>query len=264
LSRGGGQHLLELVSGPYRLPCELWEPERLGQEAGVSLVLCHGSTLKGMRHELIRHLARSLSARWPVLAFDLPGFGRAPRLVIERVDDYLFARHVLAAAKLAVELTGKPSVLVGHSMGGRVSLQAAAEGQRTGLVAGVITLAGLYELPTDPGEMLELVMDFASFVRVSFRMPMERLAEEVARLNPTRRAVEALEVPLLAVEGGREQYEFIRRSRYELFKAARCPKTLVLLGHADHKFKGCYDELTSILMSWLIGEFEGEKEGKRG
>ena len=97
MSRGGGQHLLELVSGPYRLPCEFWEPERSSREAGVSLVLCHGSTLKGMRHELIRHLARSLSARWPVLAFDLPGFGRAPRLVIERVDDYLFARHVLAA-----------------------------------------------------------------------------------------------------------------------------------------------------------------------
>ena len=253
MSSGSRWRPLELRSEPYRLPCELWEPAKPSEGARVALVLCHGSTLKGMRHELIRHLTSSLSERWPVLAFDLPGFGRAPRLVIERVDDYLFAKHVLAAARLARELTGRPVVLVGHSMGGRVSLQAAAEGQSSGLVAGVITLAGLYELPTDPGQMMKLVEDFASFVRVSFRMPMDELARAVASLNPTRRAVEALRVPLLAVEAGREQYGFIRESRYKLFKAARCPKTLVLIGRADHKFKGCYDELTEIIAGWLRG-----------
>ena len=163
---------LILTSGPYRLPCELWAPEgEAGAEADVALVLCHGSTQKGMRHEFIRHLASSLSRRWPTLAFDLPGLGRAPRLVVRGLDDYLYYEHALAAARLARELTGLPAVLIGHSMGGRVALQAASRADR-GLVAGVITLAGLYDLPADPSEMMELLTDFASYVRVRFEIPL--------------------------------------------------------------------------------------------
>ncbi|GEM_PF-6886471 len=244
---------LMIRSDGYLLPGEIWEPGEAG--SSVALVLCHGSTLKGMRHELIRYLAQALSARWPVLAFDLPGFGRAPRLVVRGTEDYLYYRHVLAAAELARELTGLKTVLIGHSMGGRVSLQAAAEGQHSGLVAGVVTLAGLYQLPGNPEEMAKLVADFASFAKVRFEVPMDEVAREVAELNPTRRAVEALEIPLLAVEAGKEQYGFIRETRYELFRAAKCPKMLVLLGQADHKFKGCWELVAKLVSGWLENTF---------
>ena len=243
---------LTLASGPYRLPGELWRPpDRAVEKARLALVLCHGSTQKGMRHELIRHLASELARKWPVLTFDLPGFGRAPMLVIRGPGDYLYHEHLLAAARKARELTGLPVVLIGHSMGGRVSLQAAIRGQEEGLVIGVVTLAGLYDLPSDPEAMEALVADFASYVRVRFEVPMEEVARAIAESRPTLRAVEALKVPLLAVEAGREVYGFIRETRYELFRKARCPKTLVLLGRADHKFKDHHDKLVEIISGWL-------------
>ena len=251
---------LVLSSGPYRLPAELWEP--VGGPAGgpeVVFVLCHGSTQKGMRHELIRYLASSLSSRWPVLAFDLPGLGRAPRLIVRGLDDYLYHEHPVAAAELAMELTGLPSVLVGHSMGGRVVLQAASRGQEEGLVVGVATLAGLYELPADPAEMEVLLADFASYVRVGFELPMDHLAREVAEARPTHRAVERLRIPLLAVEAGRETYGFIRESRYEIFRMARCPKTLILLGGADHKFKGHHRLLPDLIARWAELRLRGRE-----
>ncbi len=184
------------------------------------------------------------------MAFDLPGFGRAPRLVIRGLDDYLYYEHVLSAAEFLAELTGLRSVLVGHSMGGRISLQAAARG-REDLIAGVVTLAGLYDFPTDPAVMSRFLNDFASFVRVRFEVAPEVLAEQIASGRPTLRAIEALKVPFLAVEAGLEQYSFIRETRYELFRRARCPKTLVLLGKADHKFKGHYDAVSDIIEAWV-------------
>ena len=249
------KRVVKLMSEGYELPCEIWLPEGRSSEAPVSLALCHGSTQKGMRHELVQGLARALSAKWPVITLELPGFGRAPELVIKSTDDYLFHKHLLAAAELAQELTGLPTVLIGHSMGGRVSLQAASVGQENGLISGVITLAGLYELPDRPEHMLALIKDFARFVRVRLELPPERLAREVAEMGPTRRAVGRLRIPLLAVEAGREVYGFIKETRYRLFKLARCPKTLVLLGHADHKFKGYLSALADILARWLEHRF---------
>ena len=247
---------LKLRSDGYVLPCELWQSDALaGAEPSVALVLCHGSTQKGMRHELIQALARALSTRWPVLTLELPGFGRAPQVIIRSTDDYLFHRHLLAAAELVQAETGLGAVLVGHSMGGRVSLQAASRGQEDGLVVGVATLAGLYELPSEPEHMMALLEDFARFVRVRFEMPMELVAREVAELGPTRRAVEALKVPLLAVEAGREHYGFIKETRYDLFRVARCPKTMVVLGPADHKFRSYHDALADLLVSWLEHRF---------
>jgi len=241
--------VVELRSSGYELPCELWEPPSVAKPE-VALVLCHGATQKGMRHELIRHLASRLSYRWPVLAFDLPGFGRAPRLVIRGPDDYLYYAHALAAAERAEELTGLKAVLVGHSMGGRVSLQAAARGGGD-LVAGVITIAGLYDFPSSPSEMLRLVEDFVSFVRVKLEVPVEELARDIAERRVMEKTIRALRVPLLAVEAGREHYAFIRNSRYGLFKAARCPKTLVLLGKADHKFKEHHEAVANVIADWL-------------
>lgn len=222
--------------------------------AHVALVLCHGATQKGMRHELIRHLARTLSTRWPVLTFDLPGFGRAPRLVMRKPDDYLYYTHALSAARKAEELTGLKVVMVGHSMGGRVSLQAAArDGGST--IRGVVTIAGLYDFPRRPEDMMRLVEDFASFVRVRLELPAEEVARYVALGRVMEEAVKAINVPLLAIEAGREHYQFIRDTRYKLFREARCPKMLVLLGKADHKFKDHHEVVSSVIRSWLEHQF---------
>jgi pimeloyl-ACP methyl ester carboxylesterase len=87
------------------------------------LVLLHG--LLGSARNLAT-LARLLAERRPELdlvAFDLPGHGASPPLR-PGADAATLATEVLAAAR-ALDLR-PPLALVGHSLGGRVALRAAA------------------------------------------------------------------------------------------------------------------------------------------
>jgi pimeloyl-ACP methyl ester carboxylesterase len=87
------------------------------------LVLLHG--LLGSARNLAT-LARLLAERRPdldLVAFDLPGHGASPPLP-PGADTVALATEVLAAAR-ALDLR-PPLGLVGHSLGGRVALRAAA------------------------------------------------------------------------------------------------------------------------------------------
>jgi pimeloyl-ACP methyl ester carboxylesterase len=96
-------------------------------------VLVHGI---GMGHRYWSDLADALSRRGRVLALDLPGFGDAPEpprtpTIAESGADL--------AELLEQECGGEPAVLVGHSMGTQVVVEAAV--QRPELVASVVLIA---------------------------------------------------------------------------------------------------------------------------
>jgi pimeloyl-ACP methyl ester carboxylesterase len=85
------------------------------------LALLHGFLGSGRN---LATLARGLAAGAPlysVYAFDLPGHGGSPPLA-DDADLGAVTRDVLAAAHA---LDGSPWVFVGHSLGGRVALEAA-------------------------------------------------------------------------------------------------------------------------------------------
>jgi pimeloyl-ACP methyl ester carboxylesterase len=79
------------------------------------LVFVHGFTCA---HEDWEAQRRALEARHKVIACDLPGHGRTPGRVQDATIEHLGAE--------VAALLSEPSVLVGHSMGCRVVLQAAA------------------------------------------------------------------------------------------------------------------------------------------
>ena len=124
---------------------------------------------------------RSLEARHSVIACDLPGHGRTPGSVSQAKVE-AFGREVAGLLK-------EPSVLIGHSMGCRVALQAAALNPDN--VAGIVLVDGSRVGMGDPAvaqrtvaEQLDAVgygkfID-AFFVSMIFR-PLPNRDELIAR-----------------------------------------------------------------------------------
>lgn len=107
---------------------------------GPVLLLIHG--LFGNMLNFSRMLP--LLDGFRVLAFDRAGAGRSASA--PRGGETLAAQAALAAEVLEAA-GGRPALVVGHSLGGAVALQLAAD--RPDLVAGVVTLGGLTR-PMDP------------------------------------------------------------------------------------------------------------------
>src|SRR4051794_17808904 len=102
-----------------------------GDPDGPTVVLVHGLGGSHLNWDL---LAPLLAPHARVLALDLPGFGRSEP----------FGRRATVQANVAVlrrflaEIAGGPAVLVGNSMGGMISVFAAASAPR--VVSGVVLL----------------------------------------------------------------------------------------------------------------------------
>jgi pimeloyl-ACP methyl ester carboxylesterase len=102
------------------------------------LLLIHGAG--GSRLVWPAQLRRLPGAR--VFALDLPGHGRSPGPVEETIEAY-----VARLERWMVRLGLGPAILVGHSMGGAIALQAALN---LAQVAGIVLLASGGRLRVDP------------------------------------------------------------------------------------------------------------------
>src|SRR3954452_3111086 len=107
----------------------------------VSFVLLHGL---GGSHLSWVQAAPGLAGLGPVLALDMPGFGRSPRA---GRPTRLMDQQRLLGAFLDAQTEG-PVVLAGNSMGGVVALlRAALDPER---VAGVILTSSVYPMLRGP------------------------------------------------------------------------------------------------------------------
>ena len=84
------------------------------------LVALHGWLLAG---RLWTPLAAALAPRWELWSPDLPGFGQRPRPRGLQPNLASYGRWLAAAAH--EQASGRPIVLLGHSLGGSVALHAA-------------------------------------------------------------------------------------------------------------------------------------------
>jgi pimeloyl-ACP methyl ester carboxylesterase len=82
---------------------------------GQTIVLLHGFL---ETHQIWNEFAAALSSRFRVIAFDLPGFGQSP-LLPDNFSISDVASSVLATLDI---VTQEPVCLIGHSLGGYVSL----------------------------------------------------------------------------------------------------------------------------------------------
>ena len=122
LRDGGESHLIEMGEGP-------------------PLVLLHGANLSA---EVWSYQLRDLSATYRVIALDLRGHGRSSA----GEDDVTISAMATDVAEVMGALGLERAVLVGHSMGGMVSLRLARAhpellGTRIGAIALVATSGGV-------------------------------------------------------------------------------------------------------------------------
>lgn len=116
------------MTGGPAAPRLAWE--EAGQ--GIPVVLLHGFPFC---REVFSAIAPALAQVGRVLAVDLPGFGQSPPLP----TGFTLADVAREVLDLVDGLGLTPVVLVGHSMGGYVALEIAA--QRPELLAGLVLLA---------------------------------------------------------------------------------------------------------------------------
>ncbi|MEO1244234.1 MAG: alpha/beta hydrolase [Pseudomonadota bacterium] len=161
-------------------------------DGDTSLVFVHGwSCDSGYWSEQIR----AFDDRYRVITLDLAGHGQSGS---ERQDWSMtaFGRDVAAVVNAAAP---GPVVLIGHSMGGQVVLEAAqALGDKVALIVGVDTLQtpGVPALTAEESRRLwapfsdDYAAATAGFVRQSFFLPdsptelVDRVASDMAGANP--------------------------------------------------------------------------------
>jgi pimeloyl-ACP methyl ester carboxylesterase len=202
--------------------------DEAGQRGGKPLILVHGWCCN-RRHMagLFQHFSKSQH----VFAVDLPGHGETP---IQGTP----ARFDAFAASLAGFLTEQSlfkAILIGHSMGGVLSVLAA--GQQPERVAGVVNLDGALPLTTTArADYEELFARFKSegfrtvaarFLKDAFFLPQERgpLCEQIIAdmlalpetlavalmsqfpvLN-AEKALAACDVPMLCIGGSYPRFD---------------------------------------------------------
>ena len=137
-------------------------------EAGPRVVFVHGLFGQGKNWTTI---AKGLAADHRVTLVDLPNHGHSPWT--DRVD-YLDMAELLAAE---LEHLGEPVTLVGHSMGGKVSMQLALRRPELLCALVVVDIAPV-EYPLQGGrtdDPDEEASPFAAFIEAMRAMDLDRL-----------------------------------------------------------------------------------------
>lgn len=111
---------------------------RDSQGATGAVLLIHGNSLSSESYE--RQLNGDLGKRWRLVAFDLPGHGDSPPPA-DPEHTYTLAGYSRVAREVAASLGLHKPVIVGHSLGGHIALEAVANG---------FEISGLFVFSTPP------------------------------------------------------------------------------------------------------------------
>lgn len=186
------EHIVD-VDGPLNVL------ELAGPPDGPTFVCVHGL---GGHHASFLSIARLLSARGRVLAFDLPGSGRSP-LAGRRTT---MSAHRLIIDRFIERMAAGPAVLVGNSMGGALSIMQAA--MRPEVVAGLVLISPAVPRPLTAPVEARVALTFGTSVipgigELAYRRRLARLSpEEQAGALLELCTVDASRVPAEIIEAG--------------------------------------------------------------
>lgn len=127
-----------------------------GESKRPPLVCVHGA---GSSSVVWMEVVRRLSPRRRVVAPDLPGHGQSDRW--HAPDDVSIAMYRDAVGTVCAQLSIERAILMGHSMGALVALDAAAAWPER--VAGLVLVNGGVRLPVAPELLVKLTGDFTRF-----------------------------------------------------------------------------------------------------
>lgn len=183
---------------------------------GRPLILLHGI---GMNSEAWAPVMDRLAVQRRVIAFDIPGFGKTPGIEgCEPNSEAMVASLAQSLDKMGIH---EPVDMVGNSLGGRIMLDAAAEGMARSVVG--ISPAGLWR-ETGPSHLEPLFGAMRKAYKVAPGLTDQLLKTTLGRTVIMAGAVSARGWKMPAREAIRSARMFAESHHFEpVFEAFRPP-----------------------------------------
>lgn len=253
--------------GGIKLYAELHIPETV---PAPGLIICHGMNAKGFHGlKIYTQLAKTAcKIGFVSLVFDFRGVGKSLGAF-----DYGFGEQ--EDVKCAVDyLASRPEVLsnslfiVGHSLGGAVSLYAVRNDERIKslvlwstpknhnynakkFVKRTRGKLGLYSfLFVSRLDKLLNVSKIFKLEVYGINMRPKYVREKLMKLNECDAVSRLVEIPLLVVIGDADDIVDVDEAR-EVFLSAHEPKSFLIIKGANHIYSGKEDELIARTIDWM-------------
>jgi pimeloyl-ACP methyl ester carboxylesterase len=212
-----GVNFLAATSGstePGRLRFETVETKRgaistLSAGEGDPVLMLHG--LGGTKASFLPTVRALAPEGRRVIAADLPGFGDSAKPLLARYDPKFFSQAVIS---LLDELGIEKTDIVGHSLGGRVTLEVVLHApERFGKVVLMTpSLAWLRERPWAP--FLKLVRPELGLIQPAPRQVVERVVQQLVPGGESRYAAAGIDEFLRSYTSARGRAAFYAAARH--------------------------------------------------
>jgi alpha/beta superfamily hydrolase len=250
-----------------RLYAEIYIPDAA---PALALLICHGLNARGSQGlRIYAQLAEAACKEgFVALVFDFRGVGKS-------TGDFDYGMGERQDVKCALNyLASKPEVasnsifVVGHSLGGAVSLYALRNETRVkGLVlwstpknhdynvrkfiARTRGKLGLYTFVIlSRIDKIFNVSRLFTLEVYGIRLRQRYVREKLMKINECEAASKLHGIPLLIIIGEKDIIVGVDEAQ-EIYKAANEPKTLQIIESADHIFKGKEQELIAKTLDWI-------------
>jgi alpha/beta superfamily hydrolase len=253
--------------GGVRLYSELCIPDVIPAPA---LLICHGMDVQGFHFlKIYTQLAKAACKNGFVsLVFDFRGVGKSTGRFDYGVGEQEDVKCVLNYLASRPEVVPNSVFVVGHSLGGAVSLYSLQNETRVkGLVLWSTPMnhdynvkkfvkrtrgkLGLYAfLILSPLDKIFNVSKFFNLEVYGIALRPRYVREKLMKLNECEVVSKLVNVPLLIVIGKNDLIVGVDEAR-EIFASANEPKSLLIINGADHNYKGKEEELVTKTIDWI-------------
>jgi alpha/beta superfamily hydrolase len=250
-----------------RLCAEIYVP---GSIPAPALLICHGMNVHGSQGLRIYTLLAEAACKegFVVLVFDFRGVGKSTGAFDYGIGEQQDVKCALNYLASRPEVASNSIFVVGHSLGGAVSLYALRGETR---VKGLI----LWSTPKDHNynvrkfiartrgklglyaflilSRIDKIFDVSRFFTLEvygIRLRQRYVREKLMSLNECEAASKLHGIPLLIVIGEKDIIVGVDEAQ-EIYREANEPKTLEIIESADHIYKRKEEELIAKTMDWI-------------
>jgi alpha/beta superfamily hydrolase len=257
--------------GKVRLYGELRIPNVVPAPA---VLICHGMDVRGFHGLKVytRLAEEACGAGFVSLVFDFRGVGRSSGLFDYGFGDQEDVKYALNRLASRKEVAPNNIFVVGHSLGGAVSLYALQGEMRVrGLVLWSAPKNHDYNvkkfIKREKGALGLLAFQILSRIDRVFGVSRvyklrvygidlrpRYVRQKLMRLNECEAASRLRGIPLLIVIGRSDIIVGVSEAE-EAYRSANKPKTLVVIESADHDYMGKEQQVTSRTIEWIEGRW---------
>jgi alpha/beta superfamily hydrolase len=253
--------------GNAQLYAELCIPDAV---PAPTVLICHGMNARGSQGlRIYTRLAQAACEHgFIVLLFDFRGVGRSTGTFDYGIGEQEDVKCTLDYLSSRPEALPNSIFIVGHSLGGAVSLYALQDETRVkGLALWSTPKNHNYNvrkfIQRSRGKLglysFLILSRIDKFFNVSrlFKLEVHGLSlrpkyvrEKLMKLNECEAASKLPSIPLLIVIGEKDTIVGVDEAQ-EIYRHANEPKTLMIIESADHVYKGKEQELVNKTIEWI-------------